>query len=100
MTDRLDLPRRCREELEAMLREHVPNAGVRAYGRSRVNGRCHSGSDLDLALRNPTLEPLGSEYVEEGLVVAADTTTTQATIAPPDRKSNSQRGKYERPATG
>ena len=100
MTDRLGLPRRCREELEALLREHVPNAEVWAYGRSRVNGRCHSGSDLDLALRSPTLKPLGSEYVEEDLVVAADTTTTQATIAPPDRKSNSQRGKYERPATG
>ena len=62
-----------------MLREHVPNAEVWAYGRSRVNGRCHSGSDLDLVLRSsdldlvlrsPTLEPLGSEYVEEELVVA------------------------------
>ena len=29
MTDRLDLPRRCREELEALLREHMPNAEVR-----------------------------------------------------------------------
>ena len=28
MTDRLDLPRRCREELEALLREHVPNANM------------------------------------------------------------------------
>ena len=56
MTDRLDLPRRCGE---ALLREHVPNAVVWAYGRSRVNGRCHSGSDLDLAPRSPTLEPLG-----------------------------------------
>jgi hypothetical protein len=70
MTDRLDLPRRCREALEALLREHVPNAEVWAYGRSRVNGRCHSGSDLDLVLRSPTLEPLGSEYVEEELVGA------------------------------
>ena len=43
MTDRLDSPRRCREELEALLCEHVPNAEVWAYGRSRVNGRCHSG---------------------------------------------------------
>ena len=70
MTDRLDLPRRCREELEALLREHVPNAEVWAYGRSRVNGRCHSGSDLNLVVRSPTLEPLGSEYVEEELVGA------------------------------
>ena len=69
MTDRLDSPRRCREELEALRREHVPNAEVWAYGRNRVNGRGHSGSDLDLALRSPILEPLGSEYVEEELVV-------------------------------
>ena len=57
MTDRLDSPRRCREELEALLREHVPDAEVWAYGRSRVNGRCHSGSDLNLVLRSPSLEP-------------------------------------------
>ena len=63
MTDRLDLPRRYRELLEALLREHVPDADVWAYG-SRVNGRSHDGSDLDLVLRSPTLEPLGYEYVE------------------------------------
>lgn len=64
MTDRPDLPRRGREELEAVLREHLPNAEVWAHGRSRIIGRCHSGSDLDLVLRSPTLEPLGYEYVE------------------------------------
>ena len=86
MTDRLDSPRRCREELEALLREHVPNAEVWAYGRSRVNGRCHSGSDLDLVLRSPTLEPLGSEYVEEELV---------GRYAPcPPRLAPSTSGKY------
>ena len=63
MTDRLDLPRRYREPLEALLRQHVPDAEVWAYG-SRVNGRSHDGSDLDLVLRSPTLEPLGYEYVE------------------------------------
>ena len=70
MTDRLDLPRRCREELEALPRERVPNAEVRSYGRSRMNGRCHYVSDLGLVLCSPTLEPLGSEYVEEELVGA------------------------------
>ena len=70
MTDRLDSPRRCREEPEALLREHVPNAEVWAHGRSRVNGRGHSGSDLDLVVRSPTLEPLGYEYVEEEPFVA------------------------------
>ena len=58
MTDRLDSPRHCREELEALLREHVPNAEVWAHGRSRVNGRCHSGSDLYLAVKGGANGPL------------------------------------------
>ncbi|MCY3777616.1 MAG: nucleotidyltransferase domain-containing protein, partial [Candidatus Aminicenantes bacterium] len=58
MTDRLDLPIRYRNKLEALLREHVPDVEVWAYG-SRVNGQSHEGSDLDLVLRSPTLEPLG-----------------------------------------
>ena len=63
MTDRLALPRRYREQLEALLREHVPGVEVWAYG-SRVSGRSHEGSDLDLVLRGPALEPLGVEYVD------------------------------------
>ena len=47
MTDRLALPRRYRDQLEALLSEHVPGVEVWAYG-SRVNGRSHDGSDLDL----------------------------------------------------
>ena len=74
MTDRLDLPRRYREELEALLRKHVPDAKVWAHG-SRVNGRSHDGSDLDLVLRSTTLEPLGYEYVE--LVEALDCVVVQ-----------------------
>ena len=54
MTDRLALPRRYRDQLEALLREHVPGVEVWAYG-SRVNGESHDGSDLDLALRGPAL---------------------------------------------
>ncbi len=63
MTDRLDLPRRYREQLEALLREHVPGVEVWAYG-SRVSGNSHEGSDLDLVLRGPTLKPLGGEYLD------------------------------------
>ena len=63
MTDRLDLPLRYRDQLEALLREHVPDVEVWAYG-SRVNGRSHDGSDLDLVLRSPTLEPLGDGYMD------------------------------------
>ena len=62
MTERLDLPSRYREELEAILRMHVPDAEVWAYG-SRVNGESHEGSDLDLVLRSPNLAPLGVEYL-------------------------------------
>ena len=40
MTDRLALPRRYRDQLEALLREHVPGVEVWAYG-SRVNGESH-----------------------------------------------------------
>ena len=31
---------------------------------SRVNGRSHDGSDLDLALRSPTLEPLDGGFYD------------------------------------
>ncbi len=61
MTDRLDLPSRYRKQLRAMLREHVPDAEVWAYG-SRVSGQSHEGSDLDLVLRSPTLEAVGSGF--------------------------------------
>ena len=46
--------------LEALLREHLPDVEVWAYG-SRVNGRGHEGSDLDLVLRAPGLEEIPLE---------------------------------------
>ena len=63
MTDRLALPRRYRDQLEALLSEHVPDVEVWAYG-SRVNGESHEGSDLDLALRGPALEPLDGGFYD------------------------------------
>ena len=63
MTDRLDLPSRYRVELAALLRKYVPDVEVWAYG-SRVNGESHEGSDLDLVLRGPNLQPLGAEYLD------------------------------------
>ena len=59
MTERLDLPRRYRDQIEALLRDHVPDVEVWAYG-SRVNGRSHEGSDLDLVLRGPDLQQIDS----------------------------------------
>ena len=63
MADRLALPLRYRDQLEALLREHVPGIEVWAYG-SRVNGESHDGSDLDLALRGPDLEPLDGGFYD------------------------------------
>ena len=49
MADRLHLSTKHRRVLETLLREHLPDVEVWAYG-SRVNGRSHDGSDLDLVL--------------------------------------------------
>ncbi len=57
MTDQLHLATRHRRILTTLLREHLPEAEVWAYG-SRVNGRSHEGSDLDLVLRGPELKEL------------------------------------------
>ena len=54
MADRLHLQPKHREVLEALLREHLPGVEVWAYG-SRVSGKSHDGSDLDLVLRGPGL---------------------------------------------
>ena len=60
MTERLYLSPKHRVVIEALLREHLPGVEVWAYG-SRVDGRSHEGSDLDLVLRGPGLEeiPIG-----------------------------------------
>ena len=57
MTLRLDVQPRHREQLERLLRERLPGVEAWAYG-SRVNGKGHEGSDLDLALRGPGLRPI------------------------------------------
>lgn len=60
MTDRLMLLPRHRRMVEQTLREHIPDAEVWAYG-SRVNGLAHEASDLDLVVRGPALQPLGTK---------------------------------------
>ena len=55
MADRLHLSPRHRAEIAALLRKHLPDVEVWAYG-SRVTGRSHDGSDLDLVLRAPGLQ--------------------------------------------
>ena len=63
MTKTLDLPQRYRRQLLSLLESYVPEAEVWAYG-SRVNGTNHEGSDLDIVLRGPELQRLGSEYLD------------------------------------
>ncbi len=57
MDEWLHLRERHRRKLEEILREHLPEAEVWAYG-SRVSGGSHGGSDLDLVLRSPDLEKI------------------------------------------
>ena len=62
MSDRLVLPRRYLRLVVGLLAEHVPDTEVWAYG-SRVNGRCHDASDLDLVLRGSGLERIPSSRI-------------------------------------
>lgn len=57
MTDRLHILPKHRTILESLLKEHLPDVEVWAYG-SRVNRRSHDGSDLDLVLRGPNLKKI------------------------------------------
>ena len=57
MARELNLEPRHRSMVETILHSHVPDVEVWAYG-SRVKGTNRDGSDLDLALRPPGLEPL------------------------------------------
>ena len=64
MTDRLHMLPKHRTILESLLEEHLPEVEVWAYG-SRVNGRSHDGSDLDLVLRAPGLNEIPVHQVSE-----------------------------------
>ena len=64
MADRLHLSPKHRRVLEALLREHLPDVEVWAYG-SRVNGRSHDGSDLDLVLRGPGLKEIAARQLAD-----------------------------------
>jgi len=54
MTNRLNLRSQHRLQLEALLRKNLPCVEIWVYG-SRINGRSHEGSDLNLVLRSPDL---------------------------------------------
>lgn len=75
----LDLPQKYLEQVQALLRAHVPAAEVWAYG-SRVTGGGHEASDLDLVLRNPgnlseeigALYDLKEAFIESNLPIRVD----------------------------
>ena len=62
MVEGLHLSPMYRKEIEALLHKHLPGVEVWAYG-SRVNGRSHDGSDLDLVLRGPKLAEIGASLL-------------------------------------
>ncbi len=60
MVDRLRIAERHRRAIKSLFHEHLPDVEVWAYG-SRVKGRSHEGSDLDLVLRGPGLETIPAD---------------------------------------
>ena len=70
---RLHLLPRHREQIEALLREHLPDVEAWAYG-SRVSGESHDGSDLDLVLRASDLEPIDGSALVAFLDALRDST--------------------------
>jgi len=75
----MDLPQKYLEQVQELLRAHVPDAEVWAYG-SRVSGGGHEASDLDLVLRNPhdlqqeigALYDLKEAFLESNLPIRVD----------------------------
>ena len=73
MAERLHLLPRHRALLTGLLRQHLPAVEVWAYG-SRVNGRSHDGSDLDLVLRGPGLRKIEADRLAEFREALRETT--------------------------
>jgi len=69
----LDLPAADLQILLRLLEQHVPEAEIWAYG-SRISGRAHAGSDLDLVLRNPARldQPLERLYAVRDALSESD----------------------------
>ena len=79
MSATLALPQKYLEQVLALLRSHVPQTEVWAYG-SRVTGSGHDASDLDLVLRNQenlreetgALYELKEAFIESNLPIRVD----------------------------
>ena len=73
MVEGLHLLRRHRKEIVALLHKHIPGVEVWAYG-SRVNGRSHDGSDLDLVLRGSKLVEIDTSRLANFIEALQDST--------------------------
>ena len=73
MTEQLHLSLEHRAVIEALLRAHLPGVEVWAYG-SRVSGRSHEGSDLDLVLRGPGLKEIRLDQMRDFEAAVRDST--------------------------
>ena len=73
MVEGLHLLPRHRKEIVALLHKHIPGVEVWAYG-SRVNGRSHDGSDLDLVLRGPKLAERDTSRIADFIEALQDST--------------------------
>ena len=73
MVEELHLSPRYRKEIVALLHKHLPGVEVWAYG-SRVNGRSHDGSDLDLVLRGSKLAEIDTSRIADFIEALQDST--------------------------
>lgn len=62
MTNSVQIPKCHEATLLEIIHRHLPHIRVLIYG-SRINGRSHEGSDLDIALQTPSLSPIPSEIM-------------------------------------
>ncbi len=62
--NRIYIRKKHRKLLESLILAHLPEIEVWAYG-SRVNGRSHEGSDLDLVLRGKGLNEIPIEQISD-----------------------------------
>ena len=60
MPERLSVRSKHLRQIQGILEKHMPGVEVWAYG-SRVSGRSHDGSDLDIVLRGPGLSQIPLE---------------------------------------
>ncbi len=70
---KLRLSARHRATIEALLRKHLSDVEVWAYG-SRVNGQSHDGSDLDLVLRGPGLARIDDSRLADFMEAVGEST--------------------------